>query len=87
VRPDGKLDLSLRERPGKQIDSDAQLIIAKLKGNDGFLPLNDDSSPEEVRDRLGMSKGSFKRAVGRLLKLGVIQLTETGMVASKGNDH
>lgn len=87
VRPDGKLDLSLRARPGRQIDSDAQLIMAKLKDNNGFLPLNDDSSPEEIRTKLGMSKGSFKKAVGRLLKLGLIHLAEDGMVADRRSEN
>lgn len=79
VREDGKLDLSLREVAHKQMDSDAELILNKIKRYDGFLPLNDKSSPEDIMDRLKISKAAFKRAVGRLLKEGKIEQTEKGI--------
>mgnify|MGYP000942748967 FL=1 len=79
VREDGKLDLSLKERPFIQIDRDAGLIMAKLKEKGGVLYLNDKSTPEEIYTQLGMSKGSFKKAVGRLLKEKSIRFIEHGI--------
>ncbi len=79
VRGDGKLDLSLKERPFIQIDRDAGLILAKLKEKGGVLYLNDKSTPEEIYTQLGMSKGSFKKAVGRLLKEKSIRFIEHGI--------
>ncbi|MCY6485159.1 S1-like domain-containing RNA-binding protein [Clostridium aestuarii] len=79
VRSDGKLDLSTREEAYKQMDIDADMILEKIKKYDGILPLNDKSKPEEIKDRLKMSKAAFKRAVGRLLKEGKIEQVEKGL--------
>lgn len=79
VRDDGKLDLSLREVAYKQIDKDAEMILQKIERYDGFLPLNDKSNPEDIKDRLKVSKAAFKRAVGKLLKEGKIEQTEKGI--------
>ena len=68
VKEDGKLDLSLRDRGYIQVVSDSNLILQKLKENNGFLQLNDKSSPEDIMRELNMSKGAFKRAVGGLYK-------------------
>lgn len=79
VREDGKLDLSLREVAYKQIDMDAEMIISKIEKYGGILPLNDKSNPEEIMDRLKISKAAFKRAVGRLMKEGKIEQVEKGI--------
>jgi len=79
IRPDGKLELSLRKELYNEIESDAQKIIKKLELSGGSIPLNDNSSPDIINSELGMSKGAFKRAAGRLLKEGAIQITETGI--------
>lgn len=68
VRPDGKLDLSLRDRTEKQMSKDAEIILEKLKENGGVLPFTDKADPELIRDEMLMSKAQFKRAVGHLLK-------------------
>ncbi|TAH63370.1 MAG: S1 RNA-binding domain-containing protein, partial [Gottschalkiaceae bacterium] len=65
VREDGKLDLSIREKANVQTDEDVIQILTKMIKNGGILNLNDDSSPEEIKKQLNMSKGAFKRAVGR----------------------
>lgn len=79
VKPDGKLELSMREPAYKEIEGDARLILEKLKSNKGTLLLNDSSSPERIKSELNMSKGAFKRAVGRLLKEGAIKITDEGI--------
>ena len=76
VRQDGKLELSLRQEIAQQIETDARVILEKLKANGGVLKLNDSSSPEKIKSELKMSKSAFKRALGRLLKEGAVQITD-----------
>lgn len=79
VREDGKLNLSLREKAYLQMDTDSETILTRLKASGGFLPYNDTSSPEEIKNEFRMSKNAYKRAVGRLLKAGTITITDTGI--------
>lgn len=76
VREDGKLTLGIREKAYLQMDKDVQEILAILDDYDGVLPFNDKVSPEIIKRETGMSKNEFKRAVGRLLKEGKIEITE-----------
>ena len=75
VKADGKLDLSVRGRIPEQMDKDAELLLARLEQCGGRLAVTDKSSPEEIRSEFGMSKAAFKRAVGRLLKQGKIEIS------------
>lgn len=79
VKADGKLDLSLRDRSYIQMDEDSKLILSKLKGKSGFLPLNDNSDPADIRKELGMSKTAFKKAVGKLYKEGIVIFKDNGI--------
>ena len=74
VKPDGKLDLSIREKAPLQMDRDMDRIMNRMKDNGGFLPFNDRVAPEIIRLEMQMSKNEFKRAVGHLLKLGKIEI-------------
>jgi len=75
VKPDGKLDLSVRRKAHIQMDEDARLIMKVLEESDGLLPFDDKVSPETIKREFGMSKNAFKRAIGRLLKEGKIEMT------------
>lgn len=79
VKEDGKLDLSLREKAYIQMDADGQKILSLLKEKGGSLPLGDKSAPEEIKEALGMSKGEFKRAIGRLYKKQLIEIEPEGI--------
>lgn len=83
VHDDGKLDLSLRERGYVQMEEDSKIILTRLKEKGGFLPLNDSSHPNEIKKELHMSKSGFKRAVGKLFKDGIIQITSEGISLKK----
>lgn len=76
VKEDGKLDLSIREKAHVQMDKDAEYVLQVLDEYDGVLPFNDKVSPEIIKRELHLSKNAFKRAVGRLLKEGKIEITE-----------
>jgi predicted RNA-binding protein (virulence factor B family) len=79
VKPDGKLDLSFRNRSYIQRDEDSETILSNLKINSGFLPLNDKSDAEDIRKQLGMSKSAFKKAVGKLYKEKTIIIKDNGI--------
>ena len=79
VREDGKLDLALRKRAHVQMTDDAQYILDELESRNGFINLHDKSSPEEIKRQLRMSKSAFKRAVGRLMKKGLIKTSSRGI--------
>ncbi len=76
VRPDGKLELTLREKAYLQMDADARRVLEVLKEYAGVLPFNDKASPEIIMREMKMSKGAFKRAVGHLYKERRIEITE-----------
>ena len=76
VREDGKLSLSVREKAYLQMDKDAEEILAIIDSYAGVLPFNDKASPEIIKRETNMSKNEFKRAVGRLLKEGKIEIGE-----------
>ncbi|MDF2906476.1 MAG: hypothetical protein K0R34_1797 [Herbinix sp.] len=83
VREDGKLTLSLREKAHVQMDTDADFILMKLQSSDGYLPYNDASEPEKIKQEFKLSKNAFKRAIGKLYKAGTIQITDDGIRLSK----
>lgn len=68
IKHDGKVDISLRERSYIERDSDAKKIYDHLLLSNGHLSLNDKSSPEKIKQVFSMSKLSFKKALGKLLK-------------------
>ena len=76
VRPDGRLNLSVREKAYLQLDKDAQLILKVIDEFEGVLPFDDKVSPEIINREFGLSKNAFKRAVGHLLKEGKIELRD-----------
>jgi predicted RNA-binding protein (virulence factor B family) len=79
VREDGKLDISLKKPGHAAIGTEAELLLEKLKTQNGFLALTDHSSPEEISRQLGMSKKSFKKAVGLLYKNRQVRLEKDGV--------
>ncbi len=76
VKEDGRLNLSVREKAYLQIETDAEKVLKVLDSFDGAMPFNDKASPEVIRRELQMSKNEFKRAVGHLLKNGMIEIGE-----------
>ena len=76
VKPDGKLDLTLREKAYLQMDADAEKVMDIIEEFAGVLPFTDKASPEVIKRETGLSKNAFKRAVGRLYKEHRIEITE-----------
>ena len=78
IRDDGKIDVVLH-RTGAAGRDDARDIVLDALSATGFLPLHDQSPPELIRSRLGMSKKAFKKATGMLYKEGLVDLTHQGI--------
>ncbi|MBP3753747.1 MAG: RNA-binding protein [Lachnospiraceae bacterium] len=68
VMDDGRLELAVRDKGYMQRNEDADKIFEMLKAAGGKLDFYDKSEPELIREKTGMSKNEFKRAVGKLLK-------------------
>jgi len=79
IRPDGKIDIILQEEGYKSIEPNAQYIFEELGANDGFLSLHDKSAPEDIQSQLGLSKKSFKKAIGTLYKDRKILIKDDGI--------
>ncbi len=79
VRPDGKLDLSPRQKAYLQMDADAQLVWEAIEARGGSLPFTDKASPEIIKETFHLSKNAFKRAVGQLLREGKIRIADASI--------
>lgn len=80
IREDNKIDISLQPIGYRNFnDPNCDVIMKALKTEDGFLNLNDKSKPEDIYDRLGMSKKAFKKSVGSLYKDKIIEIKEDGI--------
>ena len=79
IREDNKIDLVLQAPGYRSIEPNANFIIEELRAAGGFLPLHDKSDPDVIKTDLGMSKKSFKKAIGTLYKDKQIILKEDGI--------
>ncbi|MDA0315312.1 MAG: S1-like domain-containing RNA-binding protein [Bacteroidetes bacterium] len=80
-REDGKIDLQLLPFGRVKYEEGAEKILQILQEK-GFLPLNDRSEPEVIKQQLGMSKKQFKQCIGQLYKAREISIHEDGISLS-----
>lgn len=81
IREDDKIDLSLVPI-GFNADHISDLgkqILDRIDSNNGFLPITDKSSPEEIYQEFEVSKKSFKQAVGFLYRERMILIEQDGL--------
>ena len=79
IREDNRVDVSLQKQGYENIEPNAELILAKLKANNGFLDITDKSDANYVMYQLEMSKKTFKKAVGALYRQRLVRLEEDGI--------
>ena len=80
VREDGKMDLTL-QKPGRNgVEDFASVLLEHIRHNGGRTPLNDKSPAEEIYALFGVSKKTFKKAVGDLYKKRLVRLEDDGIV-------
>lgn len=76
VRGDGKIDLTLQKDGVKKVKDFSETLLRFIKDNGGRTTLNDKSAAEEIYEAFGVSKKTFKKAVGDLYKKRLIVLEE-----------
>lgn len=84
IREDGKIDIILQKVGYKNVtEPNSVIILDKIKENNGFLELNDKSTPKEIYNNIGLSKKAFKRAIGLLYKQKLILIEKDGLYLTK----
>ena len=83
ISSEGRIDIMLQQEGREQRDSASAKLLELLAKNKGTLSLGDKSSPEEIAALTGLSKKSFKRAVGALYKERRISLTDTTITLNR----
>lgn len=79
ILPDNKIDVVLGKPGYQKVEDETGKIIRLLEENNGYLPYNDKSDPEEIYSFFGMSKKTFKMTTGNLYKQRKIEFTKTGI--------
>jgi predicted RNA-binding protein (virulence factor B family) len=68
IRPDHKIDLRLQQSGYEKIDDISRSILKTLKKHGNTIAVTDNSPPEEIYALFGISKKTFKKAIGALYK-------------------
>ncbi|WP_413284463.1 S1 RNA-binding domain-containing protein [Vibrio sp. MA40-2] len=79
IRDDDKIDLSLQKVGVAKMDDLSEKIIDLLQKKQGYLPLNDKSTPDAIFSVFRTSKGTFKKSIGGLYKKGIIVIEKEGI--------
>ena len=79
VRDDNKIDISIEQLGFNNLEPSAEKVLSALEENSGFLGLHDKSDPAMIKEVLGMSKKSFKKAIGVLYKKKNIRIEDDGI--------
>jgi uncharacterized protein len=79
IREDHKIDLTLHQPGYGKVEELTDIILARLKDNQGFLELSDKSPPETIYTAFGVSKKVFKQAIGALYKQKLILIDKAGI--------
>lgn len=79
LREDGRIDLSLRPVGYDRVEGDTTRLVRLLRGAGGTLAIGDKSDPDEIQRLTGMSKRSFKMAVGALYRARRLSITPTSI--------
>ncbi len=79
IRPDGKIDIALQQNGRQHTEDFAEKLLHYLQYRGGRCRLGDKSSAEEIKEQFGVSKKTYKRAIGDLYKRRLITITDDGI--------
>ncbi len=79
MRPDGKVDCALQRSGHKHTEDFAARLLRYLETQGGRCRLGDKSDAEEIKEQFGVSKRTYKQAVGDLYKRRLIAITDNGI--------
>lgn len=83
IRPDNKIDVVLGKPGYQRVEDETEKVLRLLEENNGYLPYNDKSDPEDIYQFFGMSKKTFKMTTGALFKQGKIQFAQAGILLTE----
>ncbi|MBW1718150.1 MAG: GntR family transcriptional regulator [Deltaproteobacteria bacterium] len=86
IREDLKIDISLQQSGYKRVDNISQSILKTIKDLGGSIAVTDRSPPEDIYSLFGVSKKTFKKAIGALYKKKLITIDTTGIKLAKKLD-
>ncbi|MBI9089956.1 MAG: S1 RNA-binding domain-containing protein [Desulfobacterium sp.] len=87
IKEDGKIDLLLKKPGYDSVSDSATGILERLEKEGGFIPINDKSAPDAIKERFSMSKKEFKRTIGGLYKKRLIRITDTGITLTDPSEE
>lgn len=79
VREDGKIDLVLQKGGAKRVEDFSEVLLRFIKDNGGYTSINDKTDAEIIYHTFGVSKKTFKKAVGDLYKKRMVTLEDDGI--------
>jgi predicted RNA-binding protein (virulence factor B family) len=79
IREDGKIDLSLQQHGYQKIDAVSRSILKTIKKHGNRIAVTDKTPPEEIYSLFGVSKKTFKKAIGALYKKKLITMDASGI--------
>ncbi|MEW6670140.1 MAG: S1-like domain-containing RNA-binding protein [Thermodesulfobacteriota bacterium] len=86
IRRDGKIDLCLQKSGYEKVPDLSEKILEAVRARGGFLDVTDKSSAERIYSLFGISKKTFKKAIGALYKSRRITLEKDGIALSRHNE-
>ena len=84
VREDGKIDLVLQKGGMRKVEDFADTLLAYLQSHEGRIPFTDKSDADDIYATFGVSKKTFKKAVGDLYKKRLVALEPDGIALVEG---
>ena len=75
IREDGKINLNINQLDNDSRDELEDAILSQLTDNGGRLNLSDKSTPDVIYASFQVSKSNFKRALGKLYKKKIINIS------------
>ena len=79
IRPDGKIDIALQQSGRQHTEDFAEQLLRYLQYRGGRCRLGDKSSAEDIKEQFGVSKKTYKRAIGDLYKRRLITISDDGI--------
>lgn len=76
IREDGRVNVSMRPLKQDALKNDAERILEFMRERKGSMPYTDDTDADIIKERFRISKSAFKRALGKLMKDGLIEQKE-----------
>jgi len=79
LREDDKVDVILHKPGAEKVVTLAEQILSKLREDDGFIHVGDKSDALEIQAMFGVSKKTYKKALGQLYRERKVTLSSDGV--------